>query len=231
MREAILELARWIRPVELFGADDGDGEDKGEEGTPQAGADGDGDGDGEKKKEEAKTYDEDYVAKLRKENAERRVTSKAKDDELEAAKSKLKELEQKEMGELEKAKADLEEAQKAARDAEAKATKAQADVATLKISTAVTLEAIQADFQDPQDVLGMISQDDLVDEEGQIDNKAIKKRLKSLSEKKPYLLKPKGSGSGDGGPTGTLGDKGTDEEKIDAHHQKFLAGGRVARTG
>jgi len=229
MREAILELARWIRPALFFGADDGDGEGEGDGETSQEEAK--SKAETKESKEEPETFSKEYVEKLRKEAAGHRVKNSETATALEVAEAKLKEIEQKDMDELEKAKADLKDALAAQTKAESEKTAAVADAASLKISTAVTLAAIEAGFNDPEDVLGMVSQDDLVDDDGEINKKAIKARIKSLGEKKPYLLKQAGSGSGDGAPTGKLGDKGTEEELIKAHHEKFLAGGRVARTG
>ncbi len=238
MRETILDLVGPLAAVELYGADDDDeaakakavAEAKASEKTSQEEAESkDGDGDGDTK-EEAKTYDEDYVAKLRKENAERRVGGKETATALEAAQAELKELKQAEMSEIEKLKSDLEDSQKAATEAETARVAAVADAASFKILTSVTLAAIEAGFQDPEDVLGMISQDELMNDEGEIVTKTIKARLKSLGDKKPYLLKQPGSGSGDGGPTKRPEDQDSDEAQIEAYHKQFQAQGRVARV-
>ena len=230
MRETILELARHFRAVELFGADDeGEGEAEGETSQEEAESD-DGD-EGEGSKAEAKTYDEEYVAKLRKENAERRVGGKETTAALEKAEAELKELKQAEMTEIEKLKSDLEESQKTASESETARVAALADAASFKIHTSVTLAAIEAGFQDPEDAMSMISQDELVDDEGQIVTKTIKARLKSLGDKKPYLLKQPTAGSGDGGPTGRPEDADSNEAQVDAYHKQFINQGRVSRLG
>ncbi len=237
MRKTILELVGPLAAVELYGADDDEdakvkaaAEAKAKAETSQEEAESeDGDGEG-KTKEEAKTYDEDYVAKLRKENAERRVGGKETAAALEKVEAELKELKQAEMTEIEKLKSDLEDSQKAATEAEAGRVAALADAASFKISTSVTLAAIEAGWNDPADALGMISQDGLMDDEGEIVTKTIKARLKALTDKKSYLLKQPGSGSGDGGPTKRPEDQDNDEAQIEAYHKQFQAQGRVARV-
>ncbi len=239
MRETILDLVGPLAAVALYGADDDEeaakakaaAEAKTSEKTSQVEAELEGDeGEGEPKVE-AKTYDEEYVAKLRKENAERRVGGKEQATALEAAQAELKELKQAEMTEIEKLKSDLEDSTKAATEAETARVAAVADAASFKILTSVTLAAIEAGFQDPEDVLGMISQDELVDDEGKIVTKTIKARLKRLGDKKPYLLKQPGSGSGDGGPQKRPEDQDSDEAQVTAYHKQFIDQGRVSRVG
>ncbi len=234
MRETILDLVGPLAAVALYGADDDDEAAKAKaasEKTSQEEAESeDGDGDGDTKVE-AKTYDEDYVAKLRKENAERRVGGKETAATLEKVEAELKELKQAEMTEIEKLKSDLEDSTKAATEAETARVAAVADAASFKILTSVTLAAIEAGFQDPEDVLGMISQDELVNDKGEIVTKTIKARLKSLGDKKPYLLKQPGSGSGDGGPNKRPEDQDSDEAQVTAYHKQFIDQGRVSRVG
>jgi hypothetical protein len=238
MRETILNLVGPLAAVELYGADDDDeaakakaaAEAKASEGTPQEGAESDdGDGDGEGK--ELITFSQEDMSKVRSEAAGHRVKGKETAAALEAAEAELKELKQAEMSEIEKLKSDLEDSQKAATEAETARVAALADATSFKIHTSVTLAAIEAGFQDPEDALGMISQDELVDDEGQVVTKTIKARLKALADKKPYLLKQPTSGSGDGGPTGRPEDADSDEAQVKAYHDQFLAGGRVSRVG
>ncbi len=226
MRHAMLELVRRFKPADLYGADgdDDEGETSQEEGVKDDDGDDDGDDDTET------TFSREAMEKVRKEAASHRVEKKANAEALEKANAELKELKQKEMDELEKAKADLEESLTATKTAEARAIAAEANSVTLKISTAVQLAAIQAGFNDPEDALSMISQDGLVDDEGEVSAKTVKARLKSLGEKKPYLLKQSGAGSGDGGPTGRPEDEESFEGKVKAHTEVMLgSGGRVPR--
>jgi hypothetical protein len=235
MRETILELVGPLAAVELYGADDDDEAAKAkaaaEAETSQEEAeleDGDGDDDGDK---DPITFSQEDMSKVRSEAAGHRVKGKETATALEAVQAELKELKQAEMSEIEKLKSDLEDSQKAATEAETARIAALADATSFKIHTSVTLAAIEAGFQDPEDALGMISQDELVDDEGQVVTKTIKARLKALADKKPYLLKQPTSGSGDGGPTGRPEDADSDEAQVKAYHDQFLAGGRVSRVG
>lgn len=225
-----------LSPVALFGAD-GDG---GEGGKPDpskndpsgSGGVGGVDNDpGGQSTSEAKpeTFDADYVSKIRGEAASRRVAEK---DALELAKklqAELDTLKQAEMNDLEKAKAMLESHQKEAADSKAKAEKFEASLTAERIMNAVKMAALEANFQDPDDALSMISQDELVDDDGQVVDKTVKARLKALADKKPYLLKKASSGSGDGG----AGTKAPEDEtgfsaKVDAYRKHLTeTGGRI----
>jgi hypothetical protein len=186
MRETILDLVGPLVAVELYGADD-DEEETGEETSQEEAELEDGDGDGEDK--EPITFSQEDMSKVRSEAAGHRVKGKETQAALEAAEAELKELKQAEMSEIEKLKSDLEESQKAATESETARVAALADAASFKIHTSVTLAAIEAGFNDPEDAIGMISQDELVTDEGQIVSKTIKVRFKVLVDKKSYLLK------------------------------------------
>ncbi len=221
-------LVYGFKATELFGADDGD-EDGDETDPPQEGAeDGDGDGDGDGDKDPI-TFSQEDMSKVRSEAAGHRVKGKETQVALEAAEAELKELKKAEMTEIEKLKSDLADSQKAATEAETASVAALADAASYKIRTSVTLAAIEAGFQDPEDALGMISQDEIVNDEGEVVSKTIKARLKSLADKKPYLLKQPTKGGGDGGPLSRPEDQDTNEAQVDAYHKQFIAGGRVSR--
>ena len=229
MRHALAGLVYGFTPSALFGADD-DGDGDGEPDPSQAEGDaGDGDG-GEGEGDDPITFSQEDMSKVRGEAAGHRVKGKETQAALDKAEAELKELKQAEMTEIEKLKSDLAESQTAATEAEAGRVAALADAASFKILTSVTLAAIEAGFQDPADVLGMISQDEIVDDEGEVVTKTIKARLKSLGDKKPYLLKQPGSGSGDGGPTGRPEDADSDEAQVTAYHNQFLNQGRVSRV-
>jgi hypothetical protein len=108
------------------------------------------------------------------------------------------------------------------------ATQATALLKTERIQNAVTMAAIDAGFEDPTDALSMISQDDLVDDEGNIVAKEVKARLKKLADKKPYLLKSHRPGSGDGGGLGKPGGPETFEDKQAAYLEDMTtSGGRI----
>ncbi len=226
MRQATLELIR-LKSADLYGAAD---DDEDEEETSQEEGEKDDEGADDDDTDTKDSFSKEEMSKVRNEAAKHRVEKQANAKELSETKDRLKELEQKEMDELEKAKADLTDALKEAKDATARAIAAEADSASLQISTKVTLAAIKAGFNDPEDVLSMIPQDELVDEEGEVSASKIKAKVKSLADKKPYLLKQSGSGSGDGGPTGRPEDEESFDGKVAAHTKEMLeVGGRVLR--
>jgi hypothetical protein len=215
---------RWVELThgQFFGAD---GEDD-DTPDPQEGAEDDA-GESDDKPVEDK-YSQEYVEGLRKEAAKYRVSGKETADELEATKAKLAKIEKAEMSDLEAVKTDLETETTRADEAELSDTRTRALLKTERIRNAVTMAAVEAGFEDPTDALSMISQDDLVDDEGNIVDRTVKARLKSLADKKPYLLKAHRPGSGDGGPTGKPGGPESYDDKVAAHLKTMTeSGGRV----
>lgn len=222
---------RWIglEPCLLFGAD-GEGDDSGD---PQEGAkdkaksEGEGKGKAKGKPVEDK-FSLEYVEKLRKEAASRRVSEKETADLLTAAKAELSELKKAEMSDLERVKTELEEATERASVAEKNALQTSSLLKTERIHNAVTMAAVEAGFEDPTDALSMISQDDLVDDEGTVLTKTVKARLKALADKKTYLLKKNRPGSGDGGGRGEGGDPKSFENRQAAYLKNMTdTGGRI----
>ena len=206
----------------LYGAEDDDSSDD--------------DSDSQEEDEKQQTDDKaspdkvspEYVEKLRKENAAKRIKAKDANERADKLQAELDEIRKAEMTDLEKAQTDLEETGSRVEVAEARAVAAEAKLQSVTISNAVTLAAIEANFQDPADALSMISQDDIIDDEGNVSAKTVKARLKSLADKKPYLVKKSGSGSGDGGARGSA----ADEDTFQAKQKKYLeqmttSGGRV----
>ena len=187
--------------------------------------------DDDKGKDEGKavTFDQAYVDTLRKESAGRRVKAKESDAKVEALEAELAKIKQAEMNDLEKATTSLEAAVTKSTDAEGRATAAEAQLVAEQIRFAVTIAASEAGFEDPTDALSMIPQDGLVDDEGEVSTKTVNARLKALADKKPYLLKASGKGSGDGGSTGKPADATTFEAKQDAYLKEMTStGGRVS---
>lgn len=218
MRVEDLKWLELVKPMALFGAED-DGDDSGDE--PQ-----EGDGDGN---EGGTTFDQAYVESLRKESAGRRIKAKESDERATAAEAELAKIKQAEMDDLEKATANLETANETASTATARAEAAEATLLAERVRFAVTIAAAESGFEDPTDALSMISQDDLVDDEGEISGKKVKARLKALSDAKPYLLKAAGGGSGDGGPRGKPVDENSFEAKQEAYLKQMTStGGRVS---
>jgi hypothetical protein len=220
-------VTRWWVPIsamKLFGADGEDDPDP----DSQADDDDDASDDDDDSGDGPTTYDQAYVDKLRKEAAGRRVSAKTESERADAAEAALAKLKEAEMNDIEKATTAAEKAVKTATDAEARATAAEAALKQTNIRQAVTLAAIEQNFQDPTDALTMISQDDLVDDEGEISAKAVKASLTKLAKAKPYLLGTKKRTSGDGGPKGNPADEDSYEKKREAYLKEMTTtGGRV----
>ena len=216
---------RWteLEASEFFGAD-GEEDDPTD---PQEGAEDDAGEDDDEIVEDK--FSQDYVDKLRKEAAKYRVSGKETAKEVKDLQAKLDKISKAEMSDLEAVKTDLDEASEQLEEAQLSATQANALLKTERITNAVTMAALEAGFEDPTDALSMISQDDLVDDEGNIVTKTVKARLKTLADKKPYLLKSHRPGSGDGGGMGKTGGPETFDDKQAAYLKEMTAtGGRVA---
>jgi len=216
---------KWWEPLsvrKLYGADD-EGDDSAADSQEEDDGDDDSDVD-----DSPVTFDQAYVDKLRKENADRRIKAKEASEKATALETELAKIKEAEMNDIEKAQAAVEAATKKSADAEARAVDAEGALRETTIQTAVTVAAMEANFQDPSDALSMIPQDGLLDEEGEISDKAVKASLGKLAKAKPYLLKAPGKGSGDGGPTGRPADKQGFEAKQKAYLEEFTTtGGRV----
>jgi hypothetical protein len=206
-----------IYPVHLFGAEDegedvddtSQVEDTDEQPTPES-------------------FDAGYVERLRKENAERRVKAKEAEERAKQAETELAKLRKSEMDDLERVQVEIEEAKVALAQAQAEAAESRSTLLTERIQSTVQIEAIEMGFQDPSDALSMISQDEIVDEDGNVSTKTVKARLKALADKKPYLLKKAGPGSGDGGASGGApADPNSYQAKIDKYRQEMIESGRV----
>ena len=215
---------RWIEltSTRRFGAEDDDDDST----DPPEGAE-DDTGEDDDEIVEGK-FSQDYVDKLRKEAAKYRVSGKETAKEVKDLQAKLDKISKAEMSDLEAVKTDLDEATVRAEKAELSDTQTQALLKTERITNAVTMAALEAGFEDPTDALSMISQDDLVDDEGNIVAKTVKARLKTLADKKPYLLKSHRPGSGDGGGMGKTGGPETHGDKQAAYLKEMTqTGGRV----
>ena len=215
---------RWWVPIttrKLYGAD---GEDE-----PVTDSQVEDEGSDDEANDGVTTFNQSYVDKLRKENAARRISAKEATDRATAAEAELAKVREAEMNDLEKATAVAEKAAKDREDAEARAVAAETRLRQTEISTAVTLAAVEANFQDPTDALSMISQDELLDEEGEISAKAVKAALAKLAKAKPYLLGTKKRTTGDGGPIGNPADQESFAAKQKAYlEQMTTTGGRVS---
>lgn len=217
---------RWWVPIsiqKLYGADGEDELVTDSQVEDEGGDDGDDVDSGET------TFDKSYVDKLRKESAAKRVAAKTEKERADALEAELAAIREAEMNDLEKATTVAEKAAAKADAAEARAEAAEAALRQTLVETAVTLAAVEANFQDPTDALSMISQDELLDEEGEISAKAVKAALTKLAKAKPYLLGTKRQTTGDGGPIGNPADQESFAAKQKAYlEQMTTTGGRVS---
>lgn len=221
----MLKAKKWSKilcsPIALFGAD-GEGEDENDSSQEDSSK-------AEKETAKVESFDASYVETLRKEAAARRTAAKEATERADKLQAELEERKLADLGELEKANALLEAAQKKTVELTTSAEQAQALLVSERISNAVTLEAIEAGFQDPRDALSMISQEEILDDDGQVSSKTVKARLKALADKKPYLLKKANAGSGDGGAgTKSPADAKDWDSKVKAYTERFTTtGGRI----
>lgn len=169
------------------GADDGDSD---------AGGDGDGDGDSGagdpdskdgSEGDDAGGDDPEELKRLLRKATER---MSAADRRASEAEKKLKDAEDAELGELDKAKKLVETLQS---ELEA----AQAAVKTLKLQVAM-LQDDSYDWHDRSDVLSVLEHDETVtiDDDGNVEG--VKAALKKLATSKPYLVKTPANGAGAG---------------------------------
>lgn len=218
---------RWWVPIstqKLYGAD-GEDESETDSQVEDEGSDDDDLGAGQT----ITTFDQSYVDKLRKESAAKRVAAKTEKERADALEAELAAIKEAEMNDLEKATTAAEKAAAKTEAAEARAEVAEAALRQTLVETAVTLAAVEANFQDPTDALSMISQDELLDEEGEISAKAVKAALAKLAKAKPYLLGTKKHSTGDGGPIGNPADQESFAAKQKAYlEQMTTTGGRVS---
>lgn len=192
-------------PFALFGLlalDDGGGD---------GGGDGDGDGDagsGDGDDDDKDLSDAGKRA-LSRERAARREADKAR----KAADRKAKDLEDR-LAKLETdGKSDSDKAiEKARREAEEAARKEERTKSDQRIVRAGVREVAATKLHDPADALVHLDIEDFsVDDDGEVDRKAITKAVDDLLKLKPYLAKDKGKpGGADGGARSN--DDGKDQD-------------------
>lgn len=127
--------------------------------------------------EQAKTFDAEYVDKLRKEAAKYRTEAKAN---AEAAK-RLAAIEDAQKTEAERAQQALLQAQEQVQTWQ-------------KTAVGHRIEALAGEFADPSDAVGQLDPGKYLDVAGQIDDAAIQADLAELLEKKPHWRRAAGSG-------------------------------------
>lgn len=187
------------RPVYLGrGADGTDGDGEGDTDSGGTGdADGDGDGDGEGDKDASKAGAEADAAALR--NKIRLADKRAAE-----AERKVRELEDKDKGELEVAKRKLEETT-------AENAKLALQVREQALENAF-LKVNDITWHDPDDALTAAQRakllDGVQDEDGEVDQTKLKAALQKLAKAKPHYVKSNADEDGEtknngSGPTGT----------------------------
>ncbi len=101
-------------------------------------------------------------------------------------------------------KSELERAQEAQRQADERATRAEAERSQTRIETAVMLAAIKAGAADPDDVVKLLAKDAVtIGNDGQVTG--VEDAVKALLEAKPHLVGKSSNtptGDGDGGGRG-----------------------------
>lgn len=157
-----------------------EGDDAGKGGATGDGNDGGSEGAGE-------TFDAAYVKRLRAEAASYRTEAKKLAE-------KLKEFEDQQLSETEKAKKDAAEARERAEKAEAKAR-------SLAIRYEVMLHAAKMGCIDPEAAFALIDQASITVDEATGTPTNVEDVLKALAKNKAYLFGQKSGGSGGGSTT------------------------------
>lgn len=136
--------------------------------------------DDDEEDEDDEEDDDEPVTKAELKRMERRM--KAADKRADKAERKLREKENEGKDEDEKLQEDFKEVTKE-RD-----TLSEENTA-LSVRLAVLTNAEAGKFHDPEDILRFVDFEDLADEDGEINKKAVKRALKDLAKDKPHLVK------------------------------------------
>lgn len=181
-------------------ADEDDDEDEDDDDTGDSGADDDDDDADKDKSDKDKSdsgEDDDKDAELEK----MRKRMKAADKRAEETARQLRELQDKDKPELDKVRSDLESIT-AERDG------LLSEVRELRLQNAF-LTANEHEWHDPDVALSLAASkkylEDVVDEDGEVDKKALKKALERLAKEHTYLVNDKSGKDKDdepGGPSG-----------------------------
>lgn len=217
------ELARLLSNVciEWDADDDDDDKDKGAsgsgDGTDDEGGEGESGASGSDSGGDATVKDPDKK-RLSDEAAKHRQTAKEAKAELASTQKKLREIEDKDKSELEKAQRDNVEKDRLIAEKDAIISKQAVQVAFV-MSGAAAL------FRDSEDALRLLDLSDLKpNEDGEIDRKEVKSRAEALLKAKGYLA-PDGSNDGGDGTPGGSPNNGRRGKKADeaATRQKLAA--------
>lgn len=219
------ELARLLEGVRIEwdadGEEDDDKDDKGASGSGDGNGSEDGEGEqgsgasGSGGNTDIKDPDKKRLAD---EAAKHRTTAKAERDRANAAEKRLRELEDKDKSDLEKAQRDLTEAQ-------AQVDKLTATVSAQAVRLAFFESGAGALFKNPAKALKLLDLDDLKpNEDGEIDAKEVKARADALLKTDGYLAADGSNDGGDdkpgGSPNNGRKNRGKDSE---ASRQKLVS--------
>lgn len=158
------------------------------------GAEDDDDDDGDDATELIRLRDENRT--LRSENARRRTANKDLQKQLDDAQNSSTSSDAKVQNRIKELEAGLATSKK-------QASKYRAER---------TIIAAAGDFADPEDVLRMLDTDGFVDEDGNVDSRALKSAIKSLANSKPYLLKQSDASNGKDEDEGDEGEEDKQDE-------------------
>lgn len=177
----------------LRGSDPGDENDEGQEGqegssgtdSGATGSEGDSGDEGQQQKDDKDAELEAIKARM-----------KAADRRAAAAEAKIKEFEDKDKSESERLTADVETLR-------SETSRLQEALREQRLQNAF-LTSNDYEWQDAEAALRLADLSSVVDEDGEIDKKALKAALKALAEGKPFLVKSQ-QGNEEGGKNGASG--------------------------
>lgn len=175
----------------------GNGGDSGD-GTGSEGDDGSGDT-GAGSTDDDKDVKDPDKKKLSDEAAAHRNKAKAEKERADAAEAKLREYEDKNKSELEKAQRDAEEYKKKNEKLQATVSDQAVKLAFFESGSAALFKNATTGLRLLKEELGELKPDD----EGNVDSKAIKAKAEALLKEQPYLAADGESASGTGGDTGS----------------------------
>lgn len=190
-------VARLFAPTRGFGPDDDDGNDDDDDAGNDDDDPGKGAGAGKGKAQGANDDPEELKAELASTRREAAKHRKA----LRALEAKVAEGERKGLSELDQLKA-------SSAAAEERATKAEKALAARTLGDKVADEASELGFHKPGKAVRHIDTDGLMDDDGEVDLDAVRKRLRAALKDEPYL----GGAAKSGGADGGQGRKGTQQD-------------------
>lgn len=172
----------------VFGAEGDDDSDADPDGDSDDDDEDDDTGEGEDKGDKERPVTRDEFERLRKQLS-------ASDKNRAAAEKKLKDIEDAKKDELTKATERADELEKArAKDA--------ATISELRLQNAFLMADTGITWHDPSDALALAERKgylkDVVDDDGEVDEKKLAAKLKELAAAKPHLVKEAGEDDGKG---------------------------------